>query len=276
MTSAARLGRELLDGTREKIRPLSVRQASHPLTSAASPGQRTERGSHARAVPDRLDSGFRPANPPTPPRSLGTPSALRAGRPLLTRPAGRSADRAGQRPRGVSGSAPQLSTGAAHALDPGPRAGHGCDSGPENEVSVMHEIDTMQARVEAADGLAGTLAAGWDAFELLLVTCEQCEDRSDELFAAFSFAAAAAAEGRNILTDAPSLPPGPDAGTSQAPFVEADLEKIADALASLAGVLSSRLSSAGRQAHGTADQAACRDAAREARRIRELLARGGS
>lgn len=38
MTSAARLGRELLDGTREKIRPLSVRQASHPLTSAASPG----------------------------------------------------------------------------------------------------------------------------------------------------------------------------------------------------------------------------------------------
>ena len=91
MTSAARLGRELLDGTREKIRPLSVRQASHPLTSAASPGQRTERGSHARAVPDRLDSGFRPANPPTPPRSLGTHSALRAGRPLLTRPAGRSA-----------------------------------------------------------------------------------------------------------------------------------------------------------------------------------------
>ena len=77
MTSAARLGRELLDGTREKIRPLSVRQASHPLTSAASPGQRTERGSHARAVPDRLDSGFRPANPPTPPpRSLGTLSAL--------------------------------------------------------------------------------------------------------------------------------------------------------------------------------------------------------
>lgn len=52
MTSAARLGRELLDGTREKIRPPSVRQASHPLTSAASPGQRTERGSHARASPD--------------------------------------------------------------------------------------------------------------------------------------------------------------------------------------------------------------------------------
>lgn len=140
----------------------------------------------------------------------------------------------------------------------------------------MHEIGTMQARVEAAEGLAGTLAAGWDAFELLLVTCEQCEDRSDELFAAFSFAAAAAAEGRNILTDAPSLPPGPDAGTSQAPFVEADLEKIADALASLGGVLSSRLSSAGRQARGTADQAPCRDAAREARRIHELLARGGS
>src|ERR1039457_535050 len=123
---------------------------------------------------------------------------------------------------------------------------------------------------------AGARAAGWVEFELLLGPGEEWEDRSDELFAASSFAAAAAAEGRNILTDALSLPPGPDAGTSPAAFVEADLGKVADALASLAGVLSSRLSSAGRQAHGTADQAACWDAARAARRIHELLARGGS
>jgi hypothetical protein len=141
-------------------------------------------------------------------------------------------------------------------------------------VTVVRELDIMRARVEAADLLAGTLAAGWEAFELLRETCEQCEDRSDELFAAFSFASAAAAEGRNILTDAPSLPPGPDAGTGCGSFVEADLEEIADALAGLAGVLSTRLSSASLQAHDAADQAACRDAAREAGRIHELLAQG--
>jgi hypothetical protein len=58
-------------------------------------------------------------------------------------------------------------------------------------------------------------------------------------------------------------------------FVEADLEKIADALAGLAEVLGTRLSSARCQAHDTADQAACRDAAREERRIHALLARHG-
>jgi len=145
-----------------------------------------------------------------------------------------------------------------------------------SEVKVMKEIDTMRARVETAGGLAGTLEAGWDAFELLRLTCEQCEDRSDELFAAFSFASAAAAEGRNILADAPSLPPRPDAGSSCEPFVQADLEEIADALAGLALVLSSRFSPAGGGARDAADQAACRDAAREARRIHELLARRGS
>jgi hypothetical protein len=88
MTSAARLGRELLDGTREKIRPLSVRQASHPLTSAASPGQRTERGSHARAVPDRLDSG--PAGESAHAAALPR-NALRSSRgPSAAHPSGRT------------------------------------------------------------------------------------------------------------------------------------------------------------------------------------------
>src|ERR1039457_6792435 len=111
----------------------------------------------------------------------------------------------------------------------------------------------MRARMEAADLLAGTLAAGWEAFELLRETCEQCEDRGDELFAAFSFASAAAAEGRNILAGAPSLPPGQDAGTGGGLFVQDDLEEIADALAGLAAALSSRLVSAGGGARDAAD-----------------------
>jgi hypothetical protein len=55
--------------------------------------------------------------------------------------------------------------------------------------------------------------------------------------------------------------------------IPADLETIADALSELAEVLSTRLSAAARQAHDANDQAACRDAASEAGRIHELLAR---
>jgi hypothetical protein len=141
-------------------------------------------------------------------------------------------------------------------------------------VNVVREIDTMRARVDAADELAGTLAAGRDAFELLRVLCEQCADRDAGLFAAFSFASAAATEGRNILAGAPSLPPGPDAGPGRQPFVTADIERIADGLAGLAAQLSSRLAAASGQARDAADQAACRDAAGEAGRVHELLARG--
>jgi hypothetical protein len=139
----------------------------------------------------------------------------------------------------------------------------------------MHEISTMRARVEAAGGLVGTLAAAWDAFELVLVTSEQCEDHRDELFAAFAFASAAAAEGRNIIAAAPSLPPGPGTPVGDAVPATADLDKIAEALGGLARLLSMRLASAVRQARDVGDQAACRDAAAEARRIHELLARDG-
>jgi hypothetical protein len=156
-------------------------------------------------------------------------------------------------------------------VDAGLKGGHGCDSGSGSEVVIVREIDTMRVGVEAADGLAGTLAAAWEAFELLLVTCEQCEDRRDEFFAAFAFASAAAAEGRSILAVAPSMP-GPGARTSQAFPVPADLEKIADALADLARVLGTRLSAAARHAHDAGDRAACRDAAGEAGRIHDLLA----
>jgi hypothetical protein len=136
----------------------------------------------------------------------------------------------------------------------------------------MHEIDTMRARVQAADALAGTLAAAHEAFELLLVMCEQCEGRRDELFAAFAFASAAAAEGRNIIAAAPSLAPGPGARTAHGFPAAADPEKIADALADLARELGARLSATARRADD-GDQDACRDAAREADQIHDLLAR---
>jgi hypothetical protein len=143
---------------------------------------------------------------------------------------------------------------------------------------VMQEIEDIRARLEAAplaaDALAATLAAALDAFGVLLASCRDSEERSVELFAAFAFAAAAAAEGRHILLTTPSLPSAQGLVTSHAACVQADLEVTADALAGLAGTLSRHLSSAARRAQDPGDHAACCDAAREAARVHELLARG--
>jgi hypothetical protein len=146
-----------------------------------------------------------------------------------------------------------------------------------DEVSIMREIESLRERLETAApspaGLAGTLEVAWEAFDLLLATCRACEDQSDELFAAFSFASAAAAQGRQLVWGAPSLALASVGGSRRAVSVVDDLEEIADALAGLAQVLGGRLSLATRGAHDPADQGACADAAREAGQIYQLLKR---
>ena len=170
-----------------------------------------------------------------------------------------------------------LSTDADSRLDRGHRDGEGGDSGLRNGVGVMDEIDTLRERLEtaalSADGVAGTLEVVWEAFDLLLVTCRACEDRSAELFATFSFASAAAAQGRQLVSGAPSLPLVSVGGSKRAVSVVDDLEGIADALAGLAQVMSGRLSSAAGDAPDPGDRGACADAAREAGQIYQLLKR---
>jgi hypothetical protein len=119
------------------------------------------------------------------------------------------------------------------------------------------------------------LDAALDGFEALLAGCRASEDRSVESFAAFAFAAAAAAAGRQVLLTAPSLPPTRGKATSQPACVQPDLDSVADMFADLAGVIGSQLSFAADHAETPGDQAACIDAAREAERIRELLDRSG-
>lgn len=146
------------------------------------------------------------------------------------------------------------------------------------EVIVMQEIENVWARLEATtlatDALPEKLAAALDAFGVLLACCRDSEKRSVELFAAFAFAAAAAAEGRHVLLTAPSPPSAHELVTSRAACVQADLDVTADALAGLAGALSTHLSSAARCARDPGDHAACREAAREATNVYEFLARG--
>jgi hypothetical protein len=136
----------------------------------------------------------------------------------------------------------------------------------------MPQIDRMRARLETGGELTELLSAAWEAFSLLLAACCDCEERAAELSAAFAFASAAAAQGRLLIASAPSLAAGPGNPASYGGCAEADLEKTADSLAGLAGVLAARLSAAARLAPGPGDRAACQDAAAQAAEVYELLA----
>jgi hypothetical protein len=137
----------------------------------------------------------------------------------------------------------------------------------------MREVDSMRTRLTAAEGLTSTLVVSLAAFGLIRDASRRCQDRSDELYAAYAMAATSAALGRKIIAAAPSMPTGQVAGLSCASANTADLDEIADALGMLASELASRLSAAARQASGAGDEQACERAAREAARVCEFLAR---
>src|SRR6266516_4730564 len=126
---------------------------------------------------------------------------------------------------------------------------------------VQQAIDAMAARIDRAAGLAGALVAGWDAFELIRAA-EQAgglrgADRADGLFAAFMLASAAAANGRDVVGFAPSLPPDQVLGTGDpGDAAVGGVGLLADALAELASALRARLLAAAGSASGGADRAA--------------------
>jgi hypothetical protein len=142
----------------------------------------------------------------------------------------------------------------------------------------MEPIGPVRARLEAADqpgrGLEALLQAAWEAFGVLARGCRVGADRYGELFAAFSFACVAAAQGRQLLWAAPSLPQDCGWETSGEEAVEENEEQLAGDLAGLAGVLSARLAAAASQAKDAGDGGACADAAQQAGQIHTLLAPG--
>jgi hypothetical protein len=143
-----------------------------------------------------------------------------------------------------------------------------------SDMSVVTEAASIQARLQSAGELAELLAAAWDAFDLMLAICQDCEERSTELFAAFAFAAAAAVQGRSILDFAPAPATTANMQTSAGAGVHADLDHVADSIADLAHALADHLLSATRLANDPGDRQVCEDAAAQAWRIYQLLAPG--
>jgi hypothetical protein len=136
----------------------------------------------------------------------------------------------------------------------------------------MFQIDATRERVVQAQDTAGLLAAAWDAFSILLAACRACQASPAGMFAAFSFAALSAAEGRLVLASAPSLPVGLGEVASPPLSVKDDLGITDRVLAGLAAVLRDRLQAASDQAGPWQDRQACAEAAPHAAQIVRLLA----
>jgi hypothetical protein len=144
----------------------------------------------------------------------------------------------------------------------------------------MSCIAAARERLESAAGLAATLAAAYDAFDDMLPVLYGHAETEGGLLAAFVMSAAAAADGRDALAHAPSLPPYRE--TAQAGYCgetrdgghalpAETADDAADTMAALAGDLVARLDAVA-SAAGARDREACQDAARTAQEIRALLA----
>lgn len=140
----------------------------------------------------------------------------------------------------------------------------------------MSLITAAQHRVQQANGLAAVLDAAYEAFEAMLSALEALQDPASGLFAAFVMAAASAANGRNAVALAPSLPGQPLLAVPAGgrPWPGERPEHLAGLVAGLSHLVAGRLARAAACAPESGDRAACAHAARSARDICGLLATG--
>jgi hypothetical protein len=140
----------------------------------------------------------------------------------------------------------------------------------------MIMMDTAQQHLLEADGLADVLDAAYGAFEGMLSAIYTVQDPASGLFAAFVMAAASAANGRNALALAPSLPGHPllAVPAEQQPWSGEPPERVAEVVAALSTLVAERLTQAAASAPDTGDQAACLNAAQSAREICGMLSTG--
>jgi len=141
----------------------------------------------------------------------------------------------------------------------------------------MTSIDGVHERLARACGLPELLDAAYDAFEDMLTVIRQHDEPDGEWFIPMVAAAASAANGRDAVGWAPSLPSPrlhPEQAEENAPH-PVTAQAAADWAGGLCEILAGRLAAA---AAGSAaepgDRAACRDAARYARDVHALMGGG--
>jgi hypothetical protein len=139
----------------------------------------------------------------------------------------------------------------------------------------MTRLTAVGDRFSQARGLAPVLDAACDAFEEVLAVIGDHEDASDALVMPLLLAATQAANGRDAVLFAPSLP----ARRLHRHRVGEELERgseqdITAAVVGLCRLLASGLARTAAVTDG-ADRAACRNAARHAQQICALLTGSG-
>jgi hypothetical protein len=138
----------------------------------------------------------------------------------------------------------------------------------------MDQIESARVRLERATRLPAVLDAAYDAFEQLLWALEEQEDHGGGAFAAFVMSATAAANGRDALAAAPSLPLSGSGDLATAVAWSSSsltVDAAAAVLAQLSQLLSGRLADASNQPGNVSDKLACAQAARHAASICSLL-----
>jgi hypothetical protein len=138
----------------------------------------------------------------------------------------------------------------------------------------MSSLTTAADRFRAARGLPAVLDAACDAFEQILTAVAACEQAtSTGVTLALLFAGTQAANGRDAMLFAPSLPP--QSLHAPAPVGERRQPDVPDLRATIAGLAELLASGLGHTATTAAggDAAACYDAAACATRIHGLLTR---
>lgn len=134
----------------------------------------------------------------------------------------------------------------------------------------MSSLFFVRGRLHQASDLAAILNAAYDAFECMLSVLRAHEDPADPMFGAVMMAAASAADGRDAVFFAPSVPPH-RLHRADAETRHDAAESVADQPINLSELLAARLDDGASIAPGPADQAACQTAARWARDIHALL-----
>jgi hypothetical protein len=139
----------------------------------------------------------------------------------------------------------------------------------------VKQIELVEQHLGEADGVADVLTVAWEIFDLVSALAAACAERTADMYPAFMFARSAAVDGRNAIAFAPSVPAAGVTLSGGAVLWPGDVSEVADALAGLASALSMRLRTVARLAADDGDRVACENAARDADRISELLARSG-
>lgn len=135
-------------------------------------------------------------------------------------------------------------------------------------------MERMTAALDNATTLAALLDAAWDAFELMISASGHYADTDEGFVTALVYVLAAAADGRDAIITAPSLPARPLAkqpAEPEPPCPGGSAADVAVALAGLSDVLAARLTSAAGPASDPRDRAACWTGARYAQDIHALL-----